>query len=223
MKAFSHVLLAFGGLLIAAGGAWAITLESVPLVAGDTSVARVASWTASPPGIPLSITAQNLLLVDCETVLKAPDALGMRYLDQAVRDRVPATCMSIARDITETSVTSGYGWLVAAMAAAQMGDVETMNQALRRSRAVAPSEGWIAADRLILADIHYDSLDAETRKVYEDDMQLLVQTRGAADIARRYASHPQFRERITAVVETMPAAVQRRFVNLVGAALRASR
>ena len=51
------------------------------------------------------------------------------------------------------------------------------------------------------------------RATHQRDLALLVQSqRGIATIARRYVAQPDFRERITAIVEALPQADQVRFL-----------
>ena len=206
------VIPAIAGILTALLGVLVVNVESAPLLSGDSPAQRVSHWTMETPPTPFSVSAQNLLLADCETVLAHPDALPLRYLEDDVRAGIPATCRTIAENILRSTPASGHGWLVVAQGAIQEGDEATLNAAIRMSRATAPAEGWIAEDRLMLAEQHFAALEPETLATYEDDIRLLVQTARVDHVAALYAQNPQARDRIGAIVESLPPRAQQRFV-----------
>jgi hypothetical protein len=58
------------------------------------------------------------------------------------------------------------------------------------------------------------------RSAHDDDLRMLVRSdRGIATIATRYVSDAAFRDRITAIVETMTPPDQQRFIGSVRNAL----
>lgn len=213
MNRLDLVILATASVLTALLGVLVVTVESAPLLSGNSPAQRVARWTQETPRTPFSVSAQNLLLADCETVLANPDALPLRYLEDDVRALIPATCRTIAENIVRSTPASGYGWLVVALAAGREGDQATLNAAIRMSRTTAPAEGWIAEDRLMLAEQHFAGLEPETLATYENDIHLLIQTARVDRVAALYAHNPQARDRIGTIVESLPPRAQQRFVS----------
>jgi hypothetical protein len=214
---------ATAGILAIALGLSTINIESAPLLSGDSLTQRVSQWTVEAPGTPFSVSAQNLLLADCETVLANPNALALRYLEDDVRTRIPQACRAIAENIIRAMPASGYGWLVVALAAGRQGDNPALNAAIRQSRTMTPTEAWIAEDRLALAANNLAILEPETIAAYEQDIRMLAQTQRVDLVAELYAQNLQSRDRISAIVESLPPEAQQRFVGAVETALAASR
>lgn len=223
MNRLDLLIPATAGILALALGISTIAIESAPLLSGDTLPQRVSQWTVETPGTPFSVSAQNLLLADCETVLANPNALALLYLDDDVRARIPRACRTIAEDITRIMPASGYGWLVVALAAGRQGDNPALNTAIRMSRTMTPTEAWIAEDRLALAADNLAILEPETIAAYEHDIRMLAQTQRVNLVADLYARNLQSRDRISAIVETLPPGAQQRFVGAVETALAAPR
>jgi hypothetical protein len=114
-----------------------------------------------------------------------------------------------------------YGWYSIAAFSFALADDERGLYALRRSQAVAKSEQWLTERRVQLSEIYLAQLDEAALASHRQDLILLAQSnRGVRSIARRYVEDANFRERITALVETLPDADQARFVANVRLAAR---
>lgn len=225
MRLAVHSTIAAIGLVLLGLGASAMYVESSAyLIGGDTSVQRVARWTTTGSNSGWSIATQNVNLLDCANVLNAPAALAVRYLDDATRNALAPTCLSVASSITSNAPAASYAWYVEALAHAAMGDSAAMNEALRRSQLTGANEQWIAERRVELAENHFDELEPSVLHRHEADLSMLVLSeRGIASIAGRYATDMAFRDRIVAIVETLSADNQQRFLNQVRSALSKSR
>ena len=98
--------------------------------------------------------------------------------------------------------------------------MEDFDLALRNSQLTGPNEQWIARYRVNLAETYFAQLSPAARKAEEADLRLLASSeRGVKLIAQRYIADPDFRARITAVVETMPGERQAAFLRSVKRAM----
>jgi hypothetical protein len=114
-----------------------------------------------------------------------------------------------------------YGYYIEALARFALGEADMAVAALERSQAVGPNEQWLAERRVGVAETHYAALEAYAGTGHLADLALLAQSRrGIRSIAARYVANPDFRERVTAVVETLPDEIQQRFVAVVRAEAR---
>lgn len=131
------------------------------------------------------------------------------------------TCKAQADAIVQQSPLDGFAWVVSAQAASILKDNEAMNRGLVNSWTTTRNEQWISTFRLKLADTNYDLLNEQAREANVRDMQLHVMSeKGIRIIADRYVRQPEFRERITSIVSSMPNDRQRRFLGLVTAGTR---
>ena len=212
-------------LALLATGAAAMYVESnAYLVGGDTSFARVANWTIDAPHPGWSIATENVNLLDCANVLKAPNALAMRYLDEGTKSAIAPTCLSLARAVTTNAPAASFAWYVEALALSWTSNFAEMNDALRRSQLTGANEQWIAELRVALAEAHLDQLQPAVLQAHESDLSMLVlSARGIASIASRYTTDTAFRHRIVAIVETLSPQSQQDFLNHVRSALSKSR
>jgi hypothetical protein len=205
------LLLSLGSMLLAFGSAYALFAESGPyLFAGSGLKQRIEVLAEGQfyPG--LSRPAHDLILDDCVAVASSLYGLTM---PTERRNAALNTCSSAATGFAAASPTYAYAHYVEALLAAERGDSSTLNAALGASRDLAPTEQWLAELRVKLAEDHLKQLQPAAIAGHEADLALLViSQRGIRVIARRYAALAGFRERITAIVETLPPEQQRRFV-----------
>ena len=205
------VLLSLTSLLLAAGSAYALFAESSPyLFAGNGLAQRIEVLADGQFHPGLSRPAHDLVLDDCVAVASSLYGLAM---PTERRNAALRTCSSAATGFAESSPTYAYAYYVEALLAAEHTDSDALNAALSTSRALAPAEQWLAELRVKLAEDHLAQLQPAAIAGHEADLALLVVSqRGIRVIARRYAALAGFRERITAIVETLPPEQQRRFV-----------
>ncbi|MDX6767093.1 MAG: hypothetical protein SFU85_09905 [Candidatus Methylacidiphilales bacterium] len=138
---------------------------------------------------------------------------------QAVFEHCRSEADAIARDVPSYS----YAYYVGARAAALLGDAGGFNRRILFSQMTGPTEQWVAELRAALVEDNIGSITPEVAQRHLADLRLLVGSqRGIASISSRYIKEPAFRERITAIVETMPEADQARFVANVRYAAGAS-
>lgn len=213
-----HILLVLLGFALAAMGIYTVHAESEAYLAGPTSIARVAAWTEVPVTPGLSVATQKLTLLDCENTLLSPNALALRYLEPATRDKLAPTCRKLAQAITMTSPNQSYAWYVAALASARMSDWSEMNAALHRSQLTGAQSLWIAERRFALSTQQRASLDADAGAAASADLELMLLTNGLQTLVRPYATDAALRQSVGAAIDAMPEA-QRSLAlsNLVGA------
>ena len=145
-------------------------------------------------------------------------------LQPARRALVAANCLASADRISAEEPANSFAWYVASLSAAKAGDIPGMVRRLRVSQISGPSEQWIVELRVDLAEDHLAALSPDALAGHDGDLTLLAQSqRGVSSIAQRYVRQADFRERITALVEKLPAAQQQRFLDYVrGAASQVS-
>ncbi len=207
--------LAVGTVCIgtAAGGAWAMYRELQPMSLGATSLDRVLanSDVSALPG--LSIASQNQALLDCYNTLQSMQSLLMMYRTAEERDAVAPRCLAMADYLAQRNPSFAYTWYIGALASAYLNDWDGFNERLALSFRTGATEQWIGELRVALAEDNYDHLDEITLAANDADLHMLVlSSRGVHAIAQRYVSNPEFRERITVIVEAMPAQNQTRFI-----------
>lgn len=207
------VLLAFS-LVLGMSGAYLTARELAPFDFSFAPDAQLLDRLAQEaPPVPPSIFGTNVSLEICE---EAMSGLGFFLSPRAQIEAVAGNCAATAREIGATMPGLAYAPYVEAIAFFALERPDQAAAALIRSQEIGPNEQWIAERRVALAELHYDSLGAYAEAGHLADLELLAQSRrGIRSIASRYVSSADFRERVTAVVETLPSEVQQRFVTLV--------
>lgn len=204
-------------LALVAGGGWVGMREAAPYLRGGIDDAeRFAALAERLPVPGPSIASERLVLDNCVRIISS---LYARLQPADRKGAVARNCLEAADAITRRNPSSSYAWYVGALAAERLGDLAGMNARLQQSQQTGASEQWIAELRVPLAETHADHLTPEVRAAIDQDIRMLVDsTRGIASIAARYVAEEGFRERVTAIVETMPESDQRRFVSRVRSA-----
>lgn len=204
-------ILAILSLGLGLAAAFAAGLEAAPYTSAGITMpqkSRILESGEIPAG--LSVASKMLLLGDCRALLKS--VYGRTLRTERRRDLLQA-CAVIARHFTDDASSFSYAWYLGALAAAELGDVETFNRSLKMSHQTGPNEQWIGELRVDLAEDHRAMLGPATAAYHEGDLAMLVRSRrGIGAIARRYVTVPDFRGRITDIVEQMSASDQQRFL-----------
>lgn len=193
--------------------------EASPYFTGGIEDAeRFASLAAKNPSPGPSIASERLVLDNC---VRTISSLYGRLQPTDRKSQVSEHCLEAADAIVRQNPSSSYAWYVGALTSELTGDTAGMNERLLKSQQTGAAEQWIAELRVPLAEDHLAELAPEVRANHDRDLKMLVASiRGISSIAKRYVQQADFRERITAIVETMPEADQRRFVSHVGSAAR---
>lgn len=138
------------------------------------------------------------------------------------RNVVIANCIGQSNLISEAMPTNGLAWYVGAFLAAEQTDFDAMNSHLEHSYRTSPNEQWIAELRVKLAEKFFEQLDESYGDLHRRDLAMIVQnSRGIRNIAARWVRYPDFRERITEIVNELPEQSQAKFVRRVRAAAAA--
>lgn len=136
----------------------------------------------------------------------------------------PVERMELARwnclDQADTAIARmpsyALGWYAKALFSYQLGEPKAGEAALIKAQQTGRHEQWIAEGRVQLAEDHFSTLSLAALSGHQKDLELLAQSaRGVASVARRYTTQPEFRERITLIVEQLPPEDQVRFLNNV--------
>lgn len=221
-KTTSGIVLAVLSLGLTVAAASAMYQESrVYLRNGLTSIERAREVAADSSVIGLSHGAMGIALADCTAAMKQSRSLEMQYLPVAERDALYSGCLTLASNVRSQSPANGLAWFAGAQASLLKGDVASFNTDLATSQLVTPTEQWIAEQRVQLAENNLAALDATALAAHDADLRMLVYGGlGLRSLAQRYVRDASFRERITAIVETMPPENQQRFLNSLRSVIR---
>lgn len=208
-------LLAVMSIALLAGGTAAVTFESGPFLgSGITPIQRTLALDATQPSIGLSYDVAKAVLADCATALRQTSSLEMLFQGEGAPRRVAETCLALSTAATAAMPASSYAWFVRAQANLAMADIAEFNADLTYSQLTGPNEQWIADLRVELSEANLSQLSPQALAAHDRDLRLLVSSSvGLRNLARRYVTDVNFRERIAAIVETMPETAQRRFIN----------
>jgi hypothetical protein len=125
-------------------------------------------------------------------------------------------CLETAEKAVAQMPSYALGWYSKSLFSYQLGQLQAGDFALVQAQQVGAHEQWIAEGRVQLAEDHFATLSPAALAGHQRDLALLAQSgRGVASVARRYVSQPDFRERITGIVEQLPPEDQVRFLNNV--------
>lgn len=221
----STLVLAMASLALTVAAAAAMYQESRAYIRFGTSGIERARIVAADSGhIGLSHGAMVISLQDCLAAMKRFKSLEVQYLSAEDRDALYSGCDDVARNVRTQSPANGLAWLAGAYSSLLNGNMVDFNTDLATSQLVTPTEQWIAEQRVQLAEDNLASLDARALAAHDADLRMLVSGGiGLRSLAQRYMRDEDFRERLTAVVETMPPENQQRFLNSLRSAIRNAR
>ncbi|MBP1857745.1 hypothetical protein [Rhizobium herbae] len=190
-------------LLISVASGYGLWRELAPFLAEPVEQALIAEEFAGEDfDFGLSSYSKTLAMKDCFRITTAYSNLDM--VEETARN-VVSKCAGRAADIVATTPTDSFAWLVRAAASVRLLARDDFNFALQQSQLTGPNEQWIARFRVNLAESYFPQLNAQSLKSEEADLRLLASSeKGVLLIAQRYISNPDFRARITAIVEQMP-------------------
>lgn len=185
------------------------------LGSGSTRLPQFIQTISRDVNLPLSVEGRRLLLDVCEMGLQASLPLVLRFANDEQRQRVVPFCKELAQQAVAAAPADSYAWLALAMAQVQSGELAAAEQSLQWSALTGATEGWIAQSRFRLIQDHFQDLSEPVRSIGDADALLLLDSSYGGVVARRYVVDIAFRERIEALIEAQPEAMQRRFVSLV--------
>jgi len=216
---FNGLVLIVTALILGSSGAYLVAREMAPFEFSFAPRSEIFDRLVSEPApVPPSIFGTNVALEICDETMSR---LSFQLAPTARKSAVANSCLETAEQALSEAPSLSYGHFVASIAHFALDNSGAARDALERSQSLGPNEQWIAERRVSLAEIHYDALDDYVRAGHLADLALLAQSRrGIRSIAARYVASPDFRERVTAVVETLPVEIQRRFVSIVRAEAR---
>jgi hypothetical protein len=200
------------GLLIA--GVAAAVNEAQPFLAFSGSDSdRMLALQSLPLPVSQSAVGRRVVL---DTCLWATTSVYGRLSAPDQRQSMLATCEQFAADTLEHYPTHSFAAYIAALDAAALSDQQAFVSYLSRSQDLGQNEGWIAELRVPLAEDHLDWLDQHAREGHDGDLAMLAQThRGIALVAGLYLRGGETRDRITAIIASLPTEAQQLFVAAV--------
>jgi hypothetical protein len=206
------------GLGLAAAGGVASFTELAPFYDLATSEgARFALFAHQELSLPLTAASRMAFLSACYSL---SSSIYARAQPTSKRNALLASCRDYALQVTHQAPTLGGAWAIAASAAGELGAATDFSAEILASQRVTPYEQWLAEFRVAVIEDHYSLASAEVIEAEVSDLQVLVHSkRGVRSIAKRYVDHPDFRERVTRVVEEMSQDDQRRFLEALRGAV----
>lgn len=160
-----------------------------------------------------SLLSKDMILRDCLDVART---IYARAQPTARRTEFLRRCDDEAKSISLAMPAYTYPWLVQASVAAELGRFDDFTKALHRATYTAPNAHWAAVRRIELAEANLDGLDREAVVAYERDLRTLLDSdAGTRVLAQHYVRRPELQQQLTAIAETAPPELQRRFFNLV--------
>lgn len=213
---FNGLILIVSALFLGFSGAYLAAREIAPFSFSFAPRSEILErLTREPVPVPPSIFGTNVALEICDDTM---NRLSFPLAPSAAMSAVAQSCLETAGTAISQMPGHSYGYYVGALAHYALGDAETALGSLKRSQAIGPNEQWLAERRVALAELHHADLEDYAEAGHLADLALLAQSRrGIRSIAARYVADPSFRERVTAIVETLPDEIQQRFVSVVRA------
>lgn len=212
-----HAFILLVSLALAGGGTFVAFGEAQAFLAGGVLPREKFQALATNTQMTSLSTASNHLVLDA--CYDAMTGVYGRLQPSSDRTAVASTCFAQADAMTASMPSYSYAWYIGAFSAAKLSDGVALADRLRQSQLTGPHEQWIAELRVALAEDNLTSLPPDVLLGNDRDLAMLVaSSRGIASIAARYVGDPTFRSRITAIVEQLPPAAQRRFVSKVESA-----
>lgn len=211
---FNGLVLIVAALILGSSGAYLLAREIAPFDFSFAPRSEIFERLAAEPApVPPSIFGTNVALEICDETM---NRLSFQLAPTARQNAVANSCLETTSQALSETPSLSYAHFVASRAHFALGDQGAALAALERSQSLGPNEQWIAERRVALAEVHYGALGDYAQAGHLADLGLLAQSRrGIRSIAARYVANPDFRERVTGVVETLPVDVQRRFVSIV--------
>ena len=193
---------------------YAFLIEIKPFITGSTTPTtrfNILEKTDIKAG--LSPYSNKLLLNNCLEATAGP--VGMAQ-PTSRRKTVLISCQSLAKDITSFMPTHAFAYYIGAFASAELKQYSEFNFQIAASQKTAPNGQWLAQFRVELVEENFEKITSATLSSHKQDLILLAKNAsGVRSIATRYVSQPEFRERITELVETLSPKYQKSFVNNV--------
>lgn len=182
----------------------------VPTLGSDGFFARM---TESSVG--LSLYSRHRVMLDCYNGLSRL-AMKRKVIDDAQAEAYRRHCSDLAEQAAASAPLDSMPWFVIARIRSDTTDDAAFNAALHESYIRAPHEYWMAENRSSLAEFNYAKLDSTSRLDHEADLKVMAQTDpGRTWLAQNYIIDPDFKARIAPLVEQLPDADQRAFLNAV--------
>jgi hypothetical protein len=204
------------GLVLLALGVWVFAQEGGTYILHASSPVKSINLRAQSDPVGLGITTRRDVLQECESTLRSAKSFELMLMPEVRFEDLRLKCAHIAETIAADAPTFSLASAIAARAAAAGGDWAKMNHYLQSSQQTGPNEQWVGRIRFEVADTFIDHLDATGRRFYNEDLAMLIRSnKGIPYIARQYVLDVAFRSRITAVLEAMSEADQRRYVSIL--------
>lgn len=154
--------------------------------------------------------SRKLLIDDC---LSTISSVYGRAQPQRKRELLLTACSETARGIISETPSHGFAWFLRAFAAAELGDFQTFNHAMRMSYASSPFELWLGELRVQTAARFYVSLDDRSRANYASDILVHLMTdRGSEKISFEMFRNAAVKKHVIDVAEKLPENVKWRLV-----------
>ena len=213
---FTGLAIAGVGVLLLTASLRELVAEAAPYIAGGvSSEQRFASLETGSFAPAHSLWSKNLFFLDC--INAATDPFVLLERTEESRRSALQFCLDQANSVLAAEPSYAMAWLAKAVAASELGMIETMQSSLVEAWRNAPHLDWLAEQRIALMDRHPDMGNSPAiLSIYQSDVRnLFASWTGPEFVARLYVAHEERRELITAVAETLPPDRQISFLSQV--------
>lgn len=125
-------------------------------------------------------------------------------------------CHQAASNTVHWAPTFSFGWLTKAYLEISRLDEKGFNASLSMSYGMAPHALWLVEARVRLSELYYLLLSHDNLIYHDEDLKILTQSwNGSKVLAELYQKDEYFRQRVVAIVETLPPNDQKRFLSSV--------
>ncbi len=152
-------------------------------------------------------------------LLRCADGMGsisLLLLPQADQTQLIDQCFAMAQQVLNKNPSHSLAHLTLALASDKRSDFAGFEQALLRSYATAPYEGWLADRRMRLALKHHAKLSEAAQQVFALDVSTMLQeTALRRVIVQVYVRNTAARPLLTSIAETQEPGVKRAFLSAI--------
>ncbi len=207
------LVLLVGSLILTCLSLYASLAELRPFeVSAQSAADRFSALEDRAMPSALSIEGNRAVMLAC---LNAMQGLYAMAQPTDRRTRVAKSCERSSEAVLAREPSSGLAWLVGAASAAISGNWADFAARLSRSRAITPSEQWLAEARLQLVRQMSAAAHVEEEGQMQDVRLLAETSSGRAVLAKRYLDDKEFRDLLVRAVDMLDNATKRKILDAI--------
>ncbi|WP_084860735.1 hypothetical protein [Salibaculum halophilum] len=204
------------GLILALAAGHAAVQEYRFFRVDTLPTAQQIQRAAQPGGRLAQTVSIRSIVAQMSFCVSAPQSLIFDLYPTDARRRFSQACQARAEHILDRNPTLSIAHLARAVSNHQIDDLQAAMRDLRRARASAPNEGWIARERVQLALTLAKVGAPEARDIARADILMMMSERPLRrSLAGIYSQAEDQQDFIVSVIDDAPNADQRAFLRAV--------